>query len=129
MIDIKKLILLPLLFLLAFSLKAQLPNELLSKPAQWYASDEAGNIADNILLFQRNVGGWPKEWPLGKDYLKTYSLAEKEQIYQQNYKEDCTFDNGATHSELRFLARVFTATNKTLYRLAFLRGFDFLLKA
>src|SRR5690554_4326683 len=129
MIDIKKLILLPLLFLLAFSLKAQLPNELLSKPDQWYASEEAKKIADNILLFQRNVGGWPKEWPLGKDYLKDYSLSEKEHIYNQSYREDCTFDNGATHSELRFLAKVYTATKKTVYHLGFLRGFDFVLKA
>jgi len=129
MIQLKTFILLTCLLFWGFAAKAQLSLELLAKPEQWYASDEALHIADNILLFQRNVGGWPKEWPLGKDYFKEYSLAEKEHIYNQNYREDCTFDNGATHTELRFLAKVYTATKKTVYHLGFLRGFDFVIKA
>ena len=32
----------------------------LSQKPQWYSSDEAVRIADNILLYQRNSGGWAK---------------------------------------------------------------------
>jgi len=26
----------------------------------WFASNEAKEIAENVLLYQRNIGGWPK---------------------------------------------------------------------
>ena len=26
----------------------------------WFASTEAKDIAENVLLYQRNIGGWPK---------------------------------------------------------------------
>lgn len=115
--------------LLPFISKGQLPGELLSKPAEWYGSDEAVRIADNILLFQRNDGGWPKEWPHKKDYLKEYTVEEKEKLYGMKNKRDGTFDNGATWKELRYLAKVGNASNSSQYRLAFHRGLDYVLEA
>src|SRR5690606_39124285 len=47
----------------------------------------------------------------------------------QKYRRDCTFDNGATHTELRFLAKMYNATHNTEYRLAFLKGLRFILEA
>ncbi|HTG85782.1 MAG TPA: pectinesterase family protein, partial [Pyrinomonadaceae bacterium] len=37
-----------------------------SKPADWYASAEAMRIADNLLLYQRDSGGWPKNIDMAK---------------------------------------------------------------
>src|SRR5918911_5173341 len=35
-------------------------SDCLSQKPEWYASDEAARIADNVLLYQRDTGGWPK---------------------------------------------------------------------
>ena len=33
---------------------------------EWYASAEALRIADNVLLYQRESGGWPKNIDMAK---------------------------------------------------------------
>src|SRR5262249_21889335 len=43
--------------------------------------------------------------------------------------DDSTIDNGATVTQLRLLARVFTANEKDRFKAAFLGGFDYLLAA
>ena len=40
-----------------------------------------------------------------------------------------TIDNDATYTQMRYLARVFTATRLTRFQAAFRRGLDYLLKA
>jgi len=30
---------------------------------KWYGTDEAIRVADNVLLYQRDIGGWPKDFP------------------------------------------------------------------
>src|SRR5690606_39140678 len=98
-------------------------------PKEWYGSEEAIRIADKVLLFQRYDGGWPKEWPIKKDYLREYSDSEIERLYDLKYKRDCTFDNGATWTEMRFLGKVANATKNAEYLLAFNHGFDFLIES
>jgi PelA/Pel-15E family pectate lyase len=44
-------------------------------------------------------------------------------------RQDTTFDNGSTHTEVQFLARVFRATEDERYKEAALNGIDFMLKA
>ncbi len=89
-----------------------------NRPAEWYGSDEAGRIADNILSWQSAQGSWPKN-------TNTMSRSCSDDADQLRG----TFDNGATTNELRFLARVFVATGEPRYRQAFLKGFDHILKA
>lgn len=36
------------------------PRRYLDKPDGWFAADEAKRIAENILSFQADAGGWPK---------------------------------------------------------------------
>ena len=90
------------------------PKEYLKKPATWFAKDEARQIAANILSFQSELGGWPKNEDTTADPYKG-----------DRRKLKPTYDNGATTDELRFLARIYTATNDAAYRTAFDRGLDY----
>ena len=98
---------------------------LMSKSEKWFGSSEATRIADNILLFQRNAGGWVK----GNNYFKEYTGAEKQKVSYEKQRRDCTFDNDATHTELSFLAKVYSATKDDRYKDAFYRGIDLIFEA
>ena len=86
---------------------------------------EALRIADNFILYQRTSGGWPKN----VDMAKVVSDSERAAILRQKNNNDSTFDNGATYTQLSFLAQVYTAQRNERHRESFLRGFDYLLKA
>jgi PelA/Pel-15E family pectate lyase len=90
----------------------------LRKPDEWFSSADAKNAAANILSFQSDLGGWPKN----VDTAAAPYSADRALLKP-------TFDNGATTDELRFLARIFDATHDVNYRDAFERGFDYILKA
>jgi PelA/Pel-15E family pectate lyase len=95
------------------------------KPTSWYASPEALRIADNVLDYQRNSGGWPKNIDMGKPLSQSARAA----LLRQKTATDSTIDNGATFTQLSFLAGVYTAQHQERHREAFLQGFDYLLKA
>ena len=91
----------------------------------WYASDEAIRIADNLLLYQRDTGGWPKNTEMAA----RLSDADKAALTKQKSDTDSTIDNGATYTQLNYLARVFTATKHDRFKQSFARGLDYLFKA
>ena len=82
-------------------------------------------VADNMVLYQRSSGGLPKN----VDMTKVLSDSKKAAILRQQNKNDSTIDNGATYTQLAFLARVYTAERQERHRESFLKGLDFLLKA
>ena len=90
----------------------------LRRPEAWFASEEAVRISGNILSWQSEEGGWPKNI----DVTAQPFAGDRKDIRP-------TFDNGATTDELRFLARVYNATKKEHYRKAFVKGLDYILKA
>ena len=101
-------------------------NIIHTKDDVWYQSDEAKQIAENVLLYQRNIGGWPKNvqmhLPLSQD--------EKEELLKQKQtNEETTTDNGATIQEMLFLSKVYAQTKDERYRKAFLKGLDYILEA
>lgn len=74
--------------------------------------------AENILTWQAEEGGWPK------------NVDTRKTAYADDIKKlHATFDNGATVGEMRFLAKAFSGTGDARYRQAFLKGFDYILKA
>ncbi|MBZ9730104.1 pectate lyase [Salegentibacter sp. JZCK2] len=93
---------------------------------QWYASQNAKRIADNVLLYQNNNGGWLKNIDMAKrlDSQDKASLEEK-----KSGKFGTTIDNDATHTQMRYLAKVYDETGDKKYGDAFLKGVDFLLAA
>jgi len=92
----------------------------------WYATKEAKDIAENVLLYQRNIGGWPKniqmQKPLSSDEKKALLDLKKS-------PKECTTDNGATYQEMLFLSKIFKQQPDPRYKEAFLLGLDYLLEA
>ena len=89
-------------------------------------------IAENMLLYQRGNGGWPKHFPAGKnvDYKRELTAEEKKEL-QSGYEagKDATIDNGATTKEIIYLAKTYKLTNNANYLAAAKKGIDYLLKA
>jgi len=100
-------------------------NGILKQSPTWYGTSEALRIADNVLLYQRDSGGWPKNI----DMAAPLSDREREQLIKQRSATDSTIDNGATYTQLAFLAKVHQLQPRSIHREAFLKGFDYLLKA
>ncbi len=98
-----------------------------SQPEQWYESAEAMRIAENILMFQNNNGGWAKNFDFTGNYNPKIISKWKEENYEHiNYT---TIDNGATHTEINYLIKVYEATGNEKYKDALLKGIDYLLEA
>ena len=115
----------------------------LDRPAEWYGSAEARHVADNIVSFQTPAGGWGKNQdrtaPLrvpGQSYVPVeklpVSVGSDIQAAGAGWNFAGTIDNGATVTELRFLARVQAHVPRAegdAYRAAFLKGVRYLLTA
>ena len=80
--------------------------------------------ADQLLLYQRCTGGWPKN----VDMARPLTEEERAQVLRDKQRQDdSTIDNGATTGEMRFLARMYRQTRFGRYRDAFRRGLEYLL--
>jgi len=91
----------------------------------WYGSSEAVRIADNLLLYQHPNGGWGKNI----DMAQPLDEAGRARVRAESDTVETLIDNGATHTQVAYLARVYSATGQERFRAAFERGFDFLLEA
>jgi PelA/Pel-15E family pectate lyase len=98
-------------------------NDVLKQPSVWYATTEARAVADSVLLYQTESGGWPKNHDMTMPPDAAF-LAETKFDHRAP-----TIDNNATHTQLRFLARVLTATGNPRYRAAVEHGLEYLLAA
>lgn len=98
---------------------------ILNKPSKFYAGKEALGIAETVLLYQRSNGGWPKNY----DSIRVLSDKDKKELIRMKDKNDTTFDNGATYSEVRYLAKVYKAGKDERFLKAFLKGVEFILRA
>lgn len=92
---------------------------------KWYGSEEARALASRVCERQTPAGGWSK----GLDY----SGSAKAEKAAPDVWSAGTFDNDATIMELRFLARVITASagdaRASDWRAAFLRGLGYVFSA
>lgn len=90
-----------------------------------YGPSEITKIADNVLLFQKANGGWPKNY----DMRAILTEEQKKAVESARRATNTTFDNGATHSHVEYLAKVYAITQDERYRDACIRGIDFILSA
>ncbi|WP_255510435.1 pectate lyase [Flavobacterium sp. GSA192] len=96
------------------------------KDESWFASAEAKAVAENVLLYQRNIGGWPKNTQMQKPLS---DAQKKELLALKTSTEGCTTDNGGTVQEMLFLSKINKQQPDVSYQKAFLSGLDYLLKA
>lgn len=112
--------------LLLLALLAMLPSltaddsarRYLGKADAWFGSAEAKKVADIILTYQADAGGWPKN----TDTVSQPYSGDRSKLQP-------TFDNKGTVDELRFMARMVNATKAEAYRNSFDRGLAYVLKA
>jgi len=91
----------------------------------FYAGDEGVRIGDNVLMHQRSTGGWPKSI----DVTRILSESDKARLRSSKNRQDSTLDNGATHTQIRYLAKVYSASRLERFKQGFLKGVEYLLEA
>jgi PelA/Pel-15E family pectate lyase len=119
----------------------------LDKPASWYGETEGLRIADILISFQTPAGGWSKNLDMtnrsrapgerfSTDNTSRYpSASDNDAPHDRNWNYVGTFDNDATVTQLRYLAKVVSALEEKRhradkrYRSAFLHGIDYVLAA
>ncbi|SCY41802.1 pectinesterase [Nonlabens sp. Hel1_33_55] len=93
---------------------------------QWYASMEAREVAENVLLYQRDIGGWPKNIQMQKPL----TADEKKELMDLKLTaKGVTTDNEATFQEMLFLSNIYREQPNEKYRAAFIKGLEYLLEA
>ncbi|MCH5230386.1 MAG: pectate lyase [Muribaculaceae bacterium] len=91
---------------------------------EFFKTDEAKMIGDNLLLFQRETGGWQKNTDM------TYPLTATERdsiAADKSRRDDSTIDNDATTIQMNFLARLYNASGDSRYSDGFNHALEFLL--
>lgn len=99
-------------------------NVLLETDSIFFTTPEASRIGTQVVAYQRDTGGWPKNVDMAK-YLTAEELAEV--IRQKSRRNDSTTDNFATTTQIKYLARLYKATGDTMWRDAAVRGVEYLL--
>src|SRR5512138_3433844 len=66
-------------------------------PDSWYGSNESIIVAGNVLLYQRDAGGWPKNTA----FHLPLDEAGKAKVRDEKGTNDAIFDNSATTTEMR----------------------------
>lgn len=88
------------------------------------------SIAENMLVYQRAIGGWPKAVnEIKVDYTKQLTETEKKAIIADSLHIDPTIDNGATTKEIKYLVTAYKKTKNNKYLAAAEKGIGYLLKA
>lgn len=90
-----------------------------------FTPDDVRQIAYNILLYQQPNGGWPKNY----DMLAILNDEQKNIVAKHEDSLHTTFDNGATYTQIEYLAKAYTLLHDKKYEEAALRGLQFILEA
>src|SRR4051794_14661218 len=78
-------------------------KDAMNQPASWYGSSEALRVADNLLKYQYETGAWDK------------NIDMSEPPDPKAPPGHSTIDNGATYTQLEYLARVHRASGNPRY--------------
>jgi PelA/Pel-15E family pectate lyase len=101
--------------------KANIINPIHGQPR--YKPADITQVADNILLYQKNNGGWPKNY----DVFAILTDAQKDSLIAAKPILNTTYDNDNTYTQIVCLANVYTETHVEKYKEAVLKGLEFVL--
>jgi len=103
--------------------KENIINPLPGKPR--YQPTDVRSIADNIILFQKKNGGWPKNY----DPFAILTSAQKDSVINAKDQTNTTFDNGSTYNQIAALATAWSDLHDDRYSTAVIKGLNFILAA
>ncbi len=103
--------------------KSNIVNPIPNQPK--YTESEYLKIADNIVYFQRDNGGWPKNY----DMKAILTPEQIEDVIKTKSVLHTTFDNSTTYTHIYYLAQVYSLTETEKYKEACLKGINFILQA
>lgn len=107
-------------------------REVFDQQLLWYATDEAARIGDQLVLFQKENGGWEKN----RDFSFVLTQKEKEELAAKRADtSETTIDNRTTYTQVAYLARLTSASltksspphGFQKHKDAFFKGLDYLL--
>ncbi len=90
-----------------------------------YKANELIAIANNILLFQKNNGGWPKNY----DMQAILTAEQMDTLISAKAAVNTTFDNRTTYSHIACLSKIYFIHSDERYKQAALKGLDFILSS
>jgi len=103
--------------------KGNIINPLPGRPR--FQPTDVKAIADNILLLQKNNGGWPKNY----DPFAILSPSQKDSLLDAKGQTNTTFDNGSTFNQIATLATAWLILHDNRYSSAAIKGLNFILNA
>ncbi len=109
-------------------------SEVFKQAPLWYQTDEAARVADQVILYQKENGGWEKNVDMA------LMLTQSEKLELSAKRSDIretTIDNRTTYPQIAYLGRIITASllkssppnNFPKYKEAFNKGLDYLLSS
>ncbi|WP_428232279.1 pectate lyase [Flavobacterium sp.] len=130
MIQLKKIIVL-VFFSISFGVNAQNTyknwSDIIRKnDVGWFGTEEAKKIAENVLLYQRDIGGWPKNIQMQQELTPAQ---KKDLLAIKKTTKETTTDNGATCQEMLFMSKMYAQVKDDRYKESFLKGLNYLLEA
>ncbi|MEP6676580.1 MAG: pectate lyase [Ferruginibacter sp.] len=90
-----------------------------------FSATQLNAIGDNILLYQKENGGWPKNY----DMLAILSDRQKDTLLSFKNAINTTFDNRTTYTQIATLAKIYYVTKEVKYKDAAIKGLQFILTA
>lgn len=108
-------------------------NALRQEPL-WYQTDEAARIGNQLVMYQKDNGGWEKN----TDMTRMLTQAERDKlIATKSDISETTIDNRTTYTQLQYLAKLITGSlqkssppgGHQSHLDAFFKGFDYLLSS
>ncbi len=109
-------------------------TDALKQKPEWYQTDEAARIADQVVIYQKDNGGWEKNI----DVAAMLTKPERDALVAKHADfSETTIDNRTSYTQVAYLAKVITAsmlktalpTNFLKYKDAFNKGLDYLLSS
>lgn len=103
--------------------KHNMINALPDKPR--YKPTDIREIAENILLFQKSNGGWPKNY----DMFAILTDEQKQKVAAGQNAINTTFDNGTCYTQIKALAIAYYTYKDTRYKTGATKGLQYIISA